>query len=481
MSRSRKKKLPQMTRHSSGQARVRVGGRTYYLGLWGSAEAALAYAEFLREWERSGYRAPEKATTPSARDRRIQDIMEGYGIPQSAAQKVEALARTMQLAEGEALALARIRHEDLFEPTGPAITLKQAFADYEDHLDATGRYLKDGRATAQRGIVKRALAEWSDRDGETAISKVNESLLLRHRDRLELKAVLTRSGINRKIGIICRALRWCWQRGVLPRDSWLGISAIEPLKRGELPADRDRKIPKRAATPEEVEAVAKNAGTVVGAMMRLQVLVGARPGEVCKLRHRDIDRTPVRVGDVECWVWRVASSKVEHHGRKIVYAIPPKAQAILEQFTGLPYSYVFSPEQAERERLQEQRKRADDRYGDAARPNARRDAARRENPQLVLGECYSTNTYRQAIERAIRRTKGAAKFTPHEIRHGFATRAAQQFGLLQAQAALGHASSSTTARYTHADYTAGFAVAVGLSTGHAADAASKGAESAKAG
>ena len=40
-------KTPAYTRHSSGQARVRIDGRAYYLGQFGTAESREKYGELV--------------------------------------------------------------------------------------------------------------------------------------------------------------------------------------------------------------------------------------------------------------------------------------------------------------------------------------------------------------------------------------------------------------------------------------------------
>jgi hypothetical protein len=50
----KRRRLPGMTMHNCGQARVRLNGKTHYLGAWGSAEAHGRYAELIREWEANG-------------------------------------------------------------------------------------------------------------------------------------------------------------------------------------------------------------------------------------------------------------------------------------------------------------------------------------------------------------------------------------------------------------------------------------------
>lgn len=47
------RKPPKLSKHSSGQAFVRVDGANRYLGKWGSAEARAEYREFKRQWKPS--------------------------------------------------------------------------------------------------------------------------------------------------------------------------------------------------------------------------------------------------------------------------------------------------------------------------------------------------------------------------------------------------------------------------------------------
>ena len=59
-------------------------------------------------------------------------------------------------------------------------------------------------------------------------------------------------------------------------------------------------------------------------MVRLHLLTGMRPGEVCSMRLCDIDRS----GDV--WKYSPEGHKTEHHGRSRVILLGRKAQRILQ-------------------------------------------------------------------------------------------------------------------------------------------------------
>ena len=54
----RNHRLPKIGRHSSGQARVTLGGVVHYLGRYGSLGAQRRYVELIEQWQRDGCRPP---------------------------------------------------------------------------------------------------------------------------------------------------------------------------------------------------------------------------------------------------------------------------------------------------------------------------------------------------------------------------------------------------------------------------------------
>lgn len=393
--------VPQMHRHSSGQGRVVLCGRTYYCGRFGSAAATKRYGELIEQWERNG----RKPLDPTP------DV----------------------------------------EQVRP---LRAVFETWESYLDASKRYTKGGKATSQRAIVALAVREFVERFGDVPASSYSERHLLQHRDELERRERLSRGGINRKVGILIAGLRWAYGRGFITRDGWLGTSAVEPLTRAEA-GHRDRKRQKRAVSMEEVERVAACLPRVPAAMLRLQAIIGCRPGEVCGMRWCDIDRTPIVVDGITCWTYHVEGAKAEHHGKATSYAIPPRAQAILAQFPPTsPAAAIFSPAATMHE-LHELRRAQ--RQTPETKQMHERDAA----PGREFADRYDVPTYRQAIERGIRKS-GVQPFSPHEVRHGAVTRAAARFGAFAASVYANHSNVSTTEGYVHAPAIERYRVAVGL-------------------
>lgn len=401
---------PQLRRHTSGQARVTLSGKTYYLGRYDSIEAQERYLELVKRWEANGRKRLEPAKT----------VVE-----------LEAAERPQK-----------------------APTVREVFGQYERYLDETGRYQKHGKPTSERAMVQLAIRELLQLFGDLPATELGEAQLLAYRDTLERCPRITRKGINRKLQLLKRGLKWMRPRGLINRDQWHEIHALEPIKRGEMQADRERRQNKRAVTFAEVQVVAAEAGHVVGAMMRLQALTGMRPGEVCAMKWEDIDRTPVRIEDAVCWTYRVREAKTAHHGHETVYPLTPAAQELLQDFDDGSTSYVFSPQRAMQERREDLRAR---RTTPATQQTRDRDARARRRYR----ENYTVETYGKAVNRAVERTT-VRRFTPHEIRHGFVTRAARAYGVLAASAAANHKNVSTTQGYLHADREDAYRVAVGL-------------------
>ena len=397
----KRQRIPKMGRHSSGQARVKLNGRVFYLGAHGSVGAQRRYTDLLNRWLDNG-RKP--------------------------------LVETPVVVQ--------------------VIAMAEVFAKYEAYLDKTGRYRKNGKPTSQRGILRVAIREFCEQFGDVLLPKFTEALLLQHRDYLEGQPKLTRTGINKKIAHLRAALRWSFNRGVLSRDQWLGVKAIEPLSKAEA-GGRDHKRPKRAVSVADVEAVAGCLPKAPAAMLRLQSLTGMRPGDVTSMRWQDISREPVDVDGTPCLIYTVAGGKTEHHGHETVYALGPKAQAILAEFTPTkPGAYVFSPK-ATMAWLHDQR-RASRQTPVTDYTEARDATASRE-----FGDRYSVPTYRQAVVRACAIAE-VERFTPHEVRHGFVTRGARMFGAYAASSAANHSRVSTTEGYMHRDRSDGYRVVVGL-------------------
>ena len=77
---------------------------------------------------------------------------------------------------------------------------------------------------------------------------------------------------------------------------------------------------------EDVEATLRHLRPTTAAMVRVAWHTGMRPGEVCRLKLAELDRSG------EVWLYRPARHKTAHRGKVRVVAVGPLAQAVILEF-----------------------------------------------------------------------------------------------------------------------------------------------------
>jgi integrase len=203
----------------------------------------------------------------------------------------------------------------------------------------------------------------------------------------------TRTHVNDQVARIRRMFRWATENEVVPPAVFHGLQAVRGLKQGEGTVREGRRV---APVPMiHVEAVLPHVSRQVAAAIRLQLLTGARPGEILAMRPKDVERD----GPHGCWIYKPEHHKTKHHGHDRVIFLGPKAQAVVESFLERELdAFCFSPVEAERERNDAKM---------AARkcqPSRRYDPTKRRKPkpQHEPDVVYTVDSYRRAIERGVR-------------------------------------------------------------------------------
>lgn len=260
---------------------------------------------------------------------------------------------------------------------------------------------------------------------------------------------------------------------MIPPAVLQALAAVPGLKKGRCDAPEPEPV-----APVDVYVVEQTIPLmlpVTADMVRLQLLTGARPGEVCSLRPCDIDRS----GDI--WEHSVDGHKTEHHGRSRTVYIGPAAQALLR-----PYllrdelSHCFSPREAMDQHRAQRYERRTTPLSCGNRPGTNRKRQSRKK----AGDRYDTSSYRHAIHYACDRAfpppgelakqegettkqhmarltedERAAldawqkehRWSPNKLRHTKATEIRRRFGLEAAQVILGHAAADVTQIYAERD------------------------------
>lgn len=361
----------------SGQAIVTLDGRDVYLGTHGSPEAEIAYERELAAWRAHGVQP----------------------------QKRGAAARTVA----------------------------EVVLAFWRHVDREGLYTKNGRKTSERACMRVALRpvvrlfgnDPADTFGPLDLVTVRKALCSpqpppregERRRRVHVGPIV-RSSVNKHLHRIRRVFRWAVAMELVPASVLAGLLAVEPIRRGQNVGTREgrRVLPARLRS---VAATLRRVSEPVAAMIRLQWLTGARPGEIVQMRLGDVDRS----GPV--WIYRPGSHKTEHHDIAREIMLGPKAQRVLAPFLSLNLAaYLFPGRGRKRDRLH-----------------------------------VTEAAYCKAITRACADEPRIPHWTPAQLRHNAGTRFRQHRGIEAAQNMLGHQDAGTTLIYAERNRRAAIEIA----------------------
>jgi integrase len=328
---------PQLKRHARGQAYVkwmdRGKRRHRYFGPWGSAQAREGYAQFLREWS-DGLSRGQEAAAPAATGASVAALV------------------------GKWLDHAKAKYVKLGRQT----------SEYHAHRAACAVLL---------GVCPRARAS---EFGLVELEKVRAAMIRKN---------WTRRTVNKYTVCVVSMFGWGVPRKFVPAEVHYALQQIEPLAPGASAAAEA--VPVRSVPPGDLAAVLDTdhlhpdpgRRATLAAMIRVQILTGMRPAELCAVRAEDVDRT----GPEWRYVVPAAANKNFHRGKVRAVWLGPRAQAILGPLLAAGgYAFTFPVGRGKKV--------------------GRRPVSRCEYARLVRAAC----------ERA-----GVPPWHPHQLRHNRAT------------------------------------------------------------
>lgn len=392
-----------------------------------------------------------------------------------------------------------------------------------DALDHFADYYRspDGAHGGEYGNMCAALKPVVELFGELPAEKFGPLALQRVRRSLLDTGRFCRKEINARIHRIRRAFRWAATEERIPGSVVHGLETVDGLKAGRCNARESK--PVLPVPYEVVKATIPYLPPTVATMVKLQALTGARPGEVCSLRMRHLNRT----GPV--WVATLDEHKNAWRGHSRTIFLEHSAQTLIKPYLQQdPEAFLFSPDRSERERHARQRQQratrvqpSQERRASAARQRQRRRAPRDHYDtvsylQAIRRACAAASApgrraailtalppdFRpllesairrlpialtpQRLEHAIRRVAARHRFdalpvvhvaaealrtyqdsvptwAPNQLRHSAATVAREYFGLDGSQALLGHKKADTTQLYAELEQRRGVQVAKDVS------------------
>ena len=249
--------IPSYSLHKrSGQAVVRLSGRDFYLGPFGSLESRERYDRFVAEWLANGRRPPEpKAKAPADDGLTIDELILRY------------------------MEFARVH------------------------------YRKNDAPTKELGNIKDSFRPLHQLYGSTPAASFGPKRLKTVRERM-IADGLARGVINQRVGRIVRAFKWAGSEELIPAAVYQSLKTVSGLQRGRTAARETEPV---KPVPEAfVDAIKPHVAPQVWAMVELQRLAGMRPGEVIAMRTGDLDVS----GKV--WAYRPSAHKMEHRDRERV-------------------------------------------------------------------------------------------------------------------------------------------------------------------
>lgn len=227
----RKKRWPPtVTKHSSGQARVRWKGTDYYLGVYGSPEATAKYIEHLQEWERQEKEIRERQTNP-------QGLV------------------TLTVIE----AMERFDTQELVHKP------------YKERKHYQRWY----------PIVRRVCKGMACKDLNTLILEQIRSEMI--------NKSWSRGVVNAAVRRFRTMWRWVESQGYAPRGSWDHLRTLAPLRKND---PRVKTLPSRRPVDWlTVVKVCRVCRKDVRTIILLLWYTGMRPAEAALMRPCDLDRS----------------------------------------------------------------------------------------------------------------------------------------------------------------------------------------------
>jgi integrase len=320
----------------------------------------------------------------------------------------------------------------IYPDGGDGLTVAEAVLKYLDHVKTSygpeSSYFQHTRHTL--AVLNRLYAH-------DPVAEIGPKALRQCQDEW-VRGGIVRKSINKMTGTMKRMWRWMVAEELVHPVCRDRLEAVEGLRLGRTAAKESP--PVQPANRADVEAILPHVPPAIAAVIQLQMLTGARCGELLAMKPADVDRS----GKV--WIYSPVVHKGTWRGKSRSIFLGPAAQAVLAPFLiRAGDGYVFSPARSEDERnALRSEGRATPRWESHMRRNAIKRPQTRKRPP---GDRYDTLTVDRAIARACDR-HGVPRFTPHQLRHLAAHTIRAEVGIDYARAVLGHTVASMTERYS---------------------------------
>jgi integrase len=331
-------RVPKLCQHASGQSVVRILGKDYYCGKHGEPATVRKYELLIAE-----FISNKHSFGKNKRKNTIGSICLSYIEFSESHYKSKSEINNIKLVITCLVSLYEFKNADDFGPT-EFKTLRSQFS-------------KEGKSRS-------------------------------------------RQFVNKCMRLIVRMLSWATGEEMIDSKVIAAVREVASLKKGKTSAPESKKV--HAVTREDIDLALPEMFKIIADMVKLQLLLGCRPGELCAMTGAMVDKSkPI-------WEIDFEHHKNEHRDQTRVVYVGPKAQAILQRYL--------------------------DQRGEGVLFRSR------------SSKGYCTGSYGRAIRRACERAK-VTPWSPNQLRHKAANEIRDSHDLEHVAAVLGHADVETSKIY----------------------------------
>ena len=338
-------------------------------------------------------------------------------------------------------------------PSPRLITVMELVDKYTAHLVG---YLPDN---THRQTLLTWCGRFADFAGGMPAAEYGPLALQQYRAAL-CDGTLSRRTVNRMAQSVTAIFAWGASMELIPGSIPEALRCVKGLRRGHAPGTTEPE-PVRPVEWATVAATLPHLPRPVRELVLVLWHCGARVGELVAVKAVDIDRS----GPV--WTYAPKHHKTAMQGKTRVICFGPEAQKVLrEAMLRHRDGYLFPPADAMKE------------WSEGCRVHRRpNQLPNLRETNRTLGEHYTPASVCRAVAEGVRKANKAREaelgrplvdgetvphWHVHQMRHSYATRARQHFGLEAARAALGHSDAGITLVYAEADKTLAANVAARL-------------------
>lgn len=285
----KKSAAPAYCYHISGQARVNLDGKTFYLGDHGSKESWARYYALLAEYNANGQSMPPDQ---------------------------------------------QVRQADC------CLTVRCVTGEYRQYIKT--KYANNAhRASCFENLCSLLEKEFGDLPAE----EFGPRRLNQIRD-IFVEAGNCRSYVNSRVRDIIAIFRFALSRELIKPELLVALKALEPLRFGQTSARESRRV-----EPVDIEHVRKTVPFLsppLQAMLRIQLATGMRPSEIFAMRPIDVDRS----NDVWVYRPQ-SHKTAHRGKIKAVPLVGQAQEALAPFLDRAPEAYCFSPAESKQWYLQQ--------------------------------------------------------------------------------------------------------------------------------